>query len=242
MTVSQGGDSKDDNPTESLRTRILHIASGSHKLASEPDLAALLGVSRPALREELTKLEAQGLLRKLRGDGTYVNRRALNLEARFDQHRQFSRVLEAAGFDASLEVLVSHWDHPSPEEVDYLEVDHGSMGLRQVKRWRANGTVVMVSHVFLVRKHVARYEPEPRHLSLVDQVKRLSRETVEWESGAVRARTFTTDDDALFASDGGEIALELDLVGYSKKGRPLYRNVETHLSGAVPFSLVRTVN
>jgi DNA-binding GntR family transcriptional regulator len=52
------------------------IASGTwpshHRLRTEPDLAADLGVSRGTLRRALTTLIAEGLLRQVPGKGTFV--------------------------------------------------------------------------------------------------------------------------------------------------------------------------
>ncbi|MCB4204241.1 FadR family transcriptional regulator [Deferribacterales bacterium Es71-Z0220] len=42
------------------------------KLPPERELATTLGVSRPSIREALQKLEAQGFLEQIQGDGTYV--------------------------------------------------------------------------------------------------------------------------------------------------------------------------
>lgn len=47
------------------------ITPGS-KLPPERELAAQLGVSRPSLREAIQKLEAQGFIVQIQGDGTYV--------------------------------------------------------------------------------------------------------------------------------------------------------------------------
>jgi len=46
--------------------------SPGEKMPPERELAAQLGVSRPSLREALHKLEAQGFLTQIQGDGTYV--------------------------------------------------------------------------------------------------------------------------------------------------------------------------
>jgi GntR family transcriptional repressor for pyruvate dehydrogenase complex len=45
------------------------------KLASERDLALDYGVSRPSVRDAIKKLEAQGLVTRKQGDGTFVTKK-----------------------------------------------------------------------------------------------------------------------------------------------------------------------
>lgn len=54
-----------------LAALIARLPAGS-KLPSEPDLAAEMGVSRATLREAMRTFEAQGLIRRRQGAGTYV--------------------------------------------------------------------------------------------------------------------------------------------------------------------------
>jgi DNA-binding GntR family transcriptional regulator len=61
-----------------LRERLAdgEFAAGS-RLPSEPTLARSLGVSRSSLRAAIALLEADGLLRRMHGSGTYVTHRPL---------------------------------------------------------------------------------------------------------------------------------------------------------------------
>lgn len=71
-----------------LRERI--VADGlqpGDRLPSEPELARLLGVSRPSLREGIALLEEEGIVRRLRGSGTYVSHQPA---VRNDLGRNFS--------------------------------------------------------------------------------------------------------------------------------------------------------
>jgi DNA-binding GntR family transcriptional regulator len=63
---------------DALRERLLagELKAGS-QLPSEPDLARSLGVSRSSLRAAIALLEAEGLLRRRHGSGTYVTERPL---------------------------------------------------------------------------------------------------------------------------------------------------------------------
>jgi len=57
------------------------------RLPSEPELARVLGISRPSLREGIALLEEDGVVRRLRGSGTYVAHRS---GVRNDLSRNFS--------------------------------------------------------------------------------------------------------------------------------------------------------
>ncbi|PLX68891.1 MAG: FadR family transcriptional regulator [Denitrovibrio sp.] len=58
---------------EQLREKIISSElSPDEKLPPERELAAMMSVSRPSLREALHRLEDQGLLEQIQGDGTYV--------------------------------------------------------------------------------------------------------------------------------------------------------------------------
>jgi GntR family transcriptional regulator len=68
------------------------------RLPSEPELARKLGVSRSSLRAAIALLEADGLLRRMHGSGTFVTERPL---LRNDLSRNFgvSEMIAATGLD-----------------------------------------------------------------------------------------------------------------------------------------------
>ena len=82
---------------ESLRERVLsgHYVAGA-RLPSEPDLATSLGVSRGSVRAAIALLEADGVLQRLHGSGTYVTDLPL---VRNDLSRNFgvSEMIAATG-------------------------------------------------------------------------------------------------------------------------------------------------
>jgi GntR family transcriptional regulator len=71
-----------------LRERIaVERLEPGNRLPSEPELARVLGVSRPSLREGIALLEEDGVVHRLRGSGTYVAHRS---GVRNDLSRNFS--------------------------------------------------------------------------------------------------------------------------------------------------------
>lgn len=90
------------------------LKAGS-QLPSEPELARTLGVSRSSLRAAIALLEADGLLRRMHGSGTFVTEAPL---LRNDLSRNFgvSEMIAAAGLvpgTASAEAALE----PAPDEV-----------------------------------------------------------------------------------------------------------------------------
>jgi DNA-binding GntR family transcriptional regulator len=84
---------------EELRVRLEtgEFSAGS-RLPSEPQLARTLGVSRSSLRSAITLLEADGLLRRMHGSGTFVTARPL-LRNDLSQNFGVSDLIAATGLD-----------------------------------------------------------------------------------------------------------------------------------------------
>ena len=99
-----------------LRERVLsgELGAGA-RLPSEPDLARSLGVSRSSLRAAIALLEADGLLRRQHGSGTYVTDQPA---LRRDLSRNFgvSEMIAAAGLRPGT-VDARAASEPAPPEV-----------------------------------------------------------------------------------------------------------------------------
>jgi DNA-binding GntR family transcriptional regulator len=128
---------------DELRERLLtgEMQAGS-RLPSEPELARSLGVSRSSLRAAIAVLEAEGLLRRMHGSGTYVTHRPL---LRNDLSRNFgvSEMIAVTGLEPGT-ILERAAREPAPEDVAApFGVDSGTplSVLRRVRT--ANGKPVV---------------------------------------------------------------------------------------------------
>jgi GntR family transcriptional regulator len=187
----------------------------------EPTLAQDLGVSRPSVREGLVRLEAEGFIRRRKGAGTVVNPGALEMLARFDQQVEFADLLRQAGFEPTVELLDAATVPLAERDAKALDRAAGTPSLRTVKRWRADGTPVMVAVDVVPAPdgdgtRLAALDPEA---GLFELVRLLTGEVVEWElawPGAEPLRGLVRR--WLDSGPGGGAVLTLDLVGVSRRG------------------------
>jgi DNA-binding GntR family transcriptional regulator len=210
-------------------------------LPSEPTLAVQLGVSRPALREELARLESEGYLRRRHGAGTIVNPGAFQIEARFDQQVEFADVLRDAGYEATVEVLDSGRVKVDAADASVLGVRRRSPALRTVKRWLADGRPAMVAVDVIPA-------PDPTLIDRIDPsdglfvlVQALSGSTIEWELAWPGASVASAEVRRWLGLPGRSAVLKLDLVGVSRRGDRAYRAIEHHVPGVVRPGFVRSV-
>ena len=74
------------------------------RVASEHELAAATGVSRPTARAALQELERRYLVRRVRGSGTFVNRR-LDYLVSYDMAPSWSETIRLAGAEPGSEII-----------------------------------------------------------------------------------------------------------------------------------------
>lgn len=218
------------------------VAERGTVMPGEAAIAAQLGVSRPALREALARLEAEGLIRRRKGADTIVNRDALDVVARFDQQVEFADLLRGAGYEPTVEVVGSEVIGLGDDDARILNAEPGARALRTTKRWRADGVVVMAA-VDVIPVVAGRVDPaglDPA-TGLFGLVIACGGGRVEWEHAwpgaeALRDPVRTWLDDPV-----ADAALTLDLVGMAADGRRCYRALEYHVPGAVRFGFIRSV-
>jgi GntR family transcriptional regulator len=228
---------------ERLRAVALRAVRRGEALPGEPTLAQHLGVSRPSVREGLVRLEAEGFIRRRKGAGTVVNPGAVEMLARFDQQVEFADLLRQAGFEPTVELLEAATVALADRDAKALDRPAGTPSLRTVKRWRADGTPVMVA-VDVVPSpdgdgnRLAALDPES---GLFELVRALTGEVVEWELAWPGAEPLRGPVRRWLDSSSGGAVLTLDLVGVSRRGARVYHALEYHVPGAVPSGFIRSV-
>jgi GntR family transcriptional regulator len=234
-----------DDGDHSLEHRIIELARAAlgagRPLPGEPGLSRLLGVSRPALREVLARLEHDGLFLRRRGAGTIVNPGAFEVEVRFDQQAEFADVLAEAGYEPTVEVIERSIVLLGDDDADALRFAPGGTALRTVKRWRADGRAAMVA---INTVPVPSFKVEAvlaADMGLFQLVREVLGETVDWElvwPGAVGA---TSRLSTWLEVPARTPIMSLDLIGISRAGQRVYRALEYVIPGIIRSGFVRTV-
>lgn len=98
------------------------------QLPSERELAELYGVSRPTIRQTLTRAENDGLITKVPGRGNFVSRRRVSQDL---SHMQtFRSVITALDLKPSYSVLAADWVSPGQQIAGRLQVPGDAQVLR----------------------------------------------------------------------------------------------------------------
>lgn len=109
-----------------IRSRIFDgYYSADSRLPSENDLAGELGVSRATIRSALTTLEAELLITRRQGDGTYINDRLLHTTNNLGKILEFTKHIEASGYSSSIKPLYLNKRVAKQVESDALQIEPG---------------------------------------------------------------------------------------------------------------------
>lgn len=216
-------------------------AESGTPLPSEASLAAELGVSRPTVREELIRLESNGLLTRLPNSGTFPNRYALDMGLRLDQSYEFSDMLRESGFEPRMEVLDATWCELDAARAERLEVRTGTSAFTTTKRWSADGMPTMIATDFIPAEPPSSGpSPDPAD-TVFELVRQLRGSSIEWELSWIDARQPSVTERDQLGLPSTATVLGITMAGISILGKKLYLAEETHRQGVVPYGMIRTV-
>lgn len=86
-------------------SKLINKTPAGQRLPSEPALAKQLGVSRATLREAMRSFEAQGLLRRKQGSGTYAVGKIKALDSGLEMLESIDSIAKRQGLEVSVSDL-----------------------------------------------------------------------------------------------------------------------------------------
>lgn len=130
---------------DEVRSRFLASVSDGRlergeRLPSEPDLAEAFGVSRPTMREVLRSLEADGVVRRVHGVGTFITRVEPLVRTALDLDLGVTEAVSAAHATLGIEVVRVATEPSQPWVAEALDLSAQALVFSVERVIRANGT------------------------------------------------------------------------------------------------------
>lgn len=130
-----------------LLTNYVQAQPANKKLASERQLADKYQVSRTTIRSVLMDLEANGIVRRIRGKGTFVNR--VNLESDLGCSYKFNQQMTMLGKIPSTEIISFEHKEVNSFFAQKLHLKLGQL-IYKIERLRlADGEPMMLERTYL---------------------------------------------------------------------------------------------
>ncbi len=191
------------------------------QIPGEQDLCELYGISRTVVRQALRELELEGVIRRRKGKGTFIQEPKIN-EGLIQKLTGFYQDMVERGLKPGTKVLHQNIV-PSDEKISgYLNIEVGEMVV-DIQRLR----FIDDEPIQLVTTYIP-YDICPS-LATVDLTNRSLYEYLEKEGGifltkgrrTIEAVLATETEAALLGVDRGAPLLMLDSVSFSEDGRPI---------------------
>ncbi|MDN4473528.1 GntR family transcriptional regulator [Demequina zhanjiangensis] len=206
-------------------------------LPGELELTSRLGCTRQQLRNALSGLERQGIVRRRQGTVTTVDPIALRMSVRLEEQFEHTDLLHRLGYEAEVEALSSE-TMPIPGRIAALmELSEDTLIASTRKRWRADGKVAMIAHNSLPLPGPMELDPAE---SIFDAIARIHGEAIVWEVTTPGLATLDEAMASLFEREAGEPVMTFEFVGIGASGKRLLHSMEYHDPTLVHYSMVRT--
>jgi len=221
---------------------IIHATPPGERLVSEPELARQLGVSRATLREAMRSFEAQGLIRRRQGVGTFVVGPKAVIETGLEVLESIETQAKRIGLDVSMGTLSIQKMDADLTRAEQLQVSVGAPIVQISRTIYAGGRPV----AYLVDTLPVEFlEPEDLRQgftgSVLDHL--LRRGSPELETSVAEIRTITAPSEIARSLEiqRGDALLLLQSRLYDVDGRIVDYSHSYFIPGHFRFQVVRRV-
>jgi len=212
------------------------------KLPSEPDLAKKLGVSRATLREAMRSFEAQGMIRRRQGSGTYVIGKTQVLNSGLEVLESVDTIAKRLG----LVVVASDID-VQVEAVDSIMAK--KLGISAGQKVTSVSRVIHTENrpvAYLVDTLPLTYLspddlPADFHSSVVDFL--LDRgDPIAYARSNISAVGATAPVAKALEIQRGDVLLHFDSISFDQDGKPYGSSISYFIPGYFEFHIVRKLS
>ena len=214
------------------------------ELPPESQLADEMGVSRLTIREALTVLESEGLIRKSQGSSTVITSFARKLSGGLDYAGELSKFINDCGYESKVDNISYFWEKCNEEYANILHIKPEDEILVVKKRFLANiipaaYCINRIPQIFLKSKEI---NEKDLGKSMFDFVEdrcncKISHDFLEIIPSLVTSEIA----DILNLNEGSPI-LRVDVTKYTIEGYPIMYNTEYYVDELIRFTACRTMS
>lgn len=220
------------------------LAKGGYRagdrLPPEPELARQLGISRATLREVLRTFEAQGLIVRRRGVGTFVNAPPVSVETGLEVLESLDQILSRRGTRAPARDIAIRQSTADPKSAARLDIPVGSPVI-VITRTRLVDGIPVTWHLDVIPTDVISFQEMESIFtgSVLDTFRARGHPVIAYAHTDILA----VDADAQLARaldvEEGRCLLFLEQVLYDTNNHPVSYERHYYVPGLVRFHVIR---
>ncbi len=235
-----GSGSRVDEISEQVRALIDGQSFADGRLPSEPELTRILGASRATVRQALSQLEAERIITRKHGVGTFVNQRVLNIGTRLDQVWDFQEMIQMAGYEPGVRHESLSLRHASDAILTALSLPSEEEVLTTANVFLANGVpVIYCVDVIPARLVRQAYNDEELHGPVYRFLERRCRQRVDYNITEILAVGASEAIARRLGCDAGAPLHFFEEIGYNAAGEPIIYSEEYYSPSFFEFKIVR---
>lgn len=211
------------------------------RLPSESELSREFGVSRATIRTVLARLEAEGLILRKQGDGTYINERIKDVNTHLGGLWEFSRLIESSGFKSSIESLSIDRREANNVEARALGIKTGGDILTMKRLFFADKMPVILAENCIPYHFIDETKkPFDGEVGIREFLHRYCHRKIAYAISDVRATTLSAEQAGLLNQEPGDKFLNIQIVFYDRDNQPLVYGSSLFNDAVLRLRLVQT--
>ena len=214
------------------------------KLPAESVMAEKFGVSRVTIRRVLDDLEQEGLVIRIHGRGTFINKAALQINVNLSVANEFCKIIEQSGYPAKVQLLdVKREPIPSyMAEIFQLDPDSSVITVEQLHYADCHPTILSIDRIpesfFATLPSRTDWE-QNSFFTVLYQFGGLVASRARTEYQAVTKEEMRSDTSAYVLMEN-EALLRTSGIAYDQDNHPILHGIVYYDSHYIRFNLMRS--
>ncbi len=210
------------------------------RIPSEKELVEQIDISRSSLREALSRLEQEGVLTAVHGQGRFISSlSALQVERPMTKYESITEMLEALGYEVSTAVLDVSETEATPVVAAALNIEVGTPLIRLLRLRHGDDTPLVVSENLIPKDLLPGPIGYRNWSGSIYAMLAAHGSRIESALATISATNIPKEWDELYNLGGLDPWLMVNEVGLTKSGKPVLYAFDYHKSPEITFTVLR---